>query len=663
MPDKLKVNGDLLSGQIDNGRNKAQFFYWLKTPFEKSRWQSDKTVQSAVIKIKTIKEIDGARNPGEFDFKRYSNHHHVFQTVEIDKITNLRIAEPHDLTGWIYQVRISFINYLQQLPKWLRIHTQSLLVGYSGPNDNGVLQTLSVLGIIHLFSLSGLHVLLLITILKKITSALHITIEFIDWILLLILPIFAIFVGLKTGICRAVVLSIVTIILKKFSLKSSKLDIFALTVLICLWIDPFALIEMGGQLSFVLAGSLLYLTAKSIFESTLKMNLVSLPIICFYTYQFNLLILLMNIVFVPIFMYLILPTTILAAIFPSFLSIWNVFNDIFSYMYSLMDRLSQLSELNLVIGQFPIVIVLVLLILALLQLNQERIWRRPLKYFCLLFISTVIYIKIPIFGSVSIIDVGQGDSILVTTPGFRKIILIDTAGKLGFPQKPWQKRITNDQVKQSTIPYLHYRGIKKIDEVFLSHKDVDHIGNLTTLLDSFPVQRVNFGIGLEQNKRIKDTIDKHPQIIFQKRKRGDDFQIGRSNWQVLWPNKKSIGENGDSLTLLSEQGTKKWLFTGDLDIENENKILELGAFKIDYLKAGHHGSKTASGDKLLDQTRPQIAFISAGRHNRYGHPNKETLSRLKEHQIKSLNTADCGMITWYYYPFGHERLTTFLRKN
>lgn len=131
----------------------------------------------------------------------------------------------------------------------------------------------------------------------------------------------------------------------------------------------------------------------------------------------------------------------------------------------------------------------------------------------------------------------------------------------------------------------------------------------------------------------------------------------------MWPNKKSIGENGDSLTLLSEQGTKKWLFTGDLDIENENKILELGAFKIDYLKAGHHGSKTASGDKLLDQTRPQIAFISAGRHNRYGHPNKETLSRLKEHQIKSLNTADCGMITWYYYPFGHERLTTFLRKN
>src|SRR5699024_10239726 len=84
--------------------------------------------------------------------------------------------------------------------------------------------------------------------------------------------------------------------------------------------------------------------------------------------------------------------------------------------------------------------------------------------------------------------------------------------------------------------------------------------------------------------------------------------------------------------------------------------------KIDYLKAGHHGSKTSSGNDLLKKAKPDIAFISAGVNNRYGHTNKETIRRYDNHQIQHMNTADYGMITWYYYPLKqNNKIKTFLK--
>lgn len=83
---------------------------------------------------------------------------------------------------------------------------------------------------------------------------------------------------------------------------------------------------------------------------------------------------------------------------------------------------------------------------------------------------------------------------------------------------------------------------------------------------------------------------------------------------------------------------------------------------MDYLKLGHHGSKTSTGDNLLQVTKPNVGLISAGINNRYGHPNQETLTRLKNHQVQYFNTAEYGMISWYYNFFNNEeRLTTFLK--
>jgi Predicted hydrolase (metallo-beta-lactamase superfamily) len=394
---------------------------------------------------------------------------------------------------------------------------------------------------------------------------------------------------------------------------------------------------------------------------TFKMNLVSLPIICLYTYQFNYLTLLTNIIFVPFFTYFILPVTLISALSVKW-SFWQLINSFYAELYKNLDAIANNLDFIFITGSLPIWSVIILSIIGIFYVESRGFANKFLGQYLIIFVSCIVFNKFPLFGSVNLIDVGQGDSIMVTTPLNRQTFLIDVAGKLSYPTKPWAKRTVHDQVDNSTLPFLKSQGISHIDKIFLSHKDVDHVGNLETILTKFKVKEVNFGIGLENNPRIKSAIKQHPQVKFKNLRQEDAFQTGPIKWQVLWPQKFSIGENGDSLTLLAQIKQKKWLFPGDLDMAGEKAIVKDHQFKVDYLKVGHHGSRTATSEKLLDIIQPKFGFISAGINNRYGHPNKETLERLQRHGVRYLNTADYGMISWYYYFFNdEEKITTFLK--
>ena len=659
--DQFSVNGDSLSGQMRLKKQVVRFNYRLKNQTEQKSWQSMSGMYAAKLKIEEIKEFDGPRNPAEFNFSKYLANKGIFYQVRVSEFQAIEKVEATTLIDKINVLRTQIIQKLTRLPKWLRIHAQSLIVGYTQSSDKDFLKILSSLGIIHLFSLSGLHVLIILTIVTKLTSLLKIPREWVETAMLMILPCYGMLVGSKSGIWRAIVLVMVGIIVRKSKIAISRLDLFSITMLICLFIYPFAIIEMGGQLSFLLAFAILYLYKESnFFEATLKMNLVSLPIICYYTFQVNWLTLLVNLIFIPIFSYVILPITLLSA-FTTRWSFWQFINEIFEKMYSLLDYFASNPNFMLVTGQISSWFVIILLTISLFLVESKTIFNKYLCQYVILLLVCVGLNKFPVFGSVNLIDVGQGDSILIMTPFLRKTYLIDTGGKLQFNSKPWAQHESLNQVETSTIPYLRSKGISRIDRLFLSHKDQDHIGNLETLLAKFPVSEVNFGIGLEQNKRIQNLIKKYPQIKFVARKQGEVIKDA-INFQVLWPKQKGLGENKDSLTLLTKIKDKNWLFTGDLDVASEKKILKDYQFKVDYLKLGHHGSKTSTSDELLAATKPKLGFISAGVNNRYGHPNKETLERLEKHQVKYLNTAEYGMISWYYNFFDDkEEITTFLK--
>ncbi|CAJ1185690.1 ComE operon protein 3 [Companilactobacillus paralimentarius] len=661
-PDAYSVNGDVLSGEIQTGRQTVRFIYRLKSKSEQTKWLRQTEIIQAPVKIKKVTELKGPRNPGEFDLKKYAMHKNVHYSVELQQIGAGQLYQPVTLLEKINVLRIHIIQHLSRLPKWLKIHAQSLIVGYTASSNKDFLKILSVLGVIHLFSLSGLHVLILLTIIRKITSYLRIPLEWVNDVMLILLPCYGLLVGSKSGIWRAIVLAMVGIVLAKLNLSWSRLDVFSLTIIICVFIYPFAITEMGGQLSFLLSFAILYLYKEAHFLLTVfKMNLVSLPVICFYTYQFNWLTLLANILFVPLFTYVILPVTLISSLTVDW-SIWSSFNQFFDKLYKFLDIVAADPNFTFVTGRFPAGIVVILIIVVLFYLESKTFWNKYLWQYSLIFGICLMMNKFPLFGTVSLIDVGQGDSILITTPLFRQTFLIDVAGKLSFPKPTWAQTTSSNQVETSIIPFLKSQGISKIDKIFVSHKDVDHIGNLGTILAKFPVKEVNFGVGLEHNQRIKQEIKQHPEVRFKNLRQGDVVDTGFIKWHVLWPKQASVGENGDSLTLLARIKNKNWLFPGDLDSAGEQAILKNHNFKVDYLKVGHHGSKTATSDIFLERVKPTIGFISSGVNNRYGHPNRETLSRLEKHQVQYFNTSEYGMITWYYFSYSNEeKITTFLK--
>ncbi|WP_225360874.1 ComEC/Rec2 family competence protein [Fructilactobacillus lindneri] len=145
-------------------------------------------------------------------------------------------------------------------------------------------------------------------------------------------------------------------------------------------------------------------------------------------------------------------------------------------------------------------------------------------------------------------------------------------------------------------------------------------------------------------KKIKPFMHKFKLIEVK-----DGNNIFNTPLQVVHPFIKGLGKNEDSMVLFGRINEKNWLFTGDLTRDEELKVLKkFPHMKVDIIKLGHHGSKTASDPNFIAAIKPKIGIISAGRNNRYGHPNDETLETMKNNKIKTISTQKNGMITYKY---------------
>lgn len=236
------------------------------------------------------------------------------------------------------------------------------------------------------------------------------------------------------------------------------------------------------------------------------------------------------------------------------------------------------------------------------------------------------------------IDVGQGDSFILHSRG--KTILIDTGGKVNYYNKGWRKRSVNSIVLNTTIPYLKSKGVKKLDYLILTHGDYDHLGEAITLLKYYQVDRILINEGNQnylEKKIFKQFLNVNVCL------EGDYFEVG--DFHFLSINHDLGDENSSSIVLYTTYYDYKMLFMGDANFKSERSILDtyqLG--KVNLLKLGHHGSKTSTDEEFLEEVRPDIALVSAGRNNKFNHPNKETLKRLQKYYVKVYSTQNDGTI-------------------
>jgi competence protein ComEC len=243
---------------------------------------------------------------------------------------------------------------------------------------------------------------------------------------------------------------------------------------------------------------------------------------------------------------------------------------------------------------------------------------------------------------------------LIKLPFDQGNYLIDTGGSPAFEQDKWRKPSNSFETgKNIVVPFLKAKGIKEIDKLILTHGDMDHIGGSFAVLKDIKVKQIIMPAVLNQNNAVRDVIQiaSLQKIPILMASAGDQWKSRSSFFKILSPEKNFEGDtNTGSLVLYAEVGGLKWLFTGDLDIEGEQRLLKRFPYlKADVLKAGHHGSRTSTSTEFLETLQPQIALISAGEKNHFGHPHAEVLDKLKERGIMIFRTDKQGAITYSFF--------------
>jgi competence protein ComEC len=225
--------------------------------------------------------------------------------------------------------------------------------------------------------------------------------------------------------------------------------------------------------------------------------------------------------------------------------------------------------------------------------------------------------------SVRVLDVGQGDSILLDPPDSDPI-LVDT----GPPGDGVEDR-------------LRELGIHSLAAIVISHDQSDHAGDLGELLDSVQVDRVVYGRADPRLRGAALAAGAEPYRLAE----GGELDSGALHITALWPPRELLGETGEDPNLLCLVLVAQWrhfsmLLTGDAEAE----AVPMDPGPIDVLKVAHHGSEDAGLDELLERSVPKLAVISVGAGNPYGHPAPRTIDELGSHEVPTLRTDRQGEI-------------------
>jgi len=237
---------------------------------------------------------------------------------------------------------------------------------------------------------------------------------------------------------------------------------------------------------------------------------------------------------------------------------------------------------------------------------------------------------------ITFLDVGQGDGICMELPDGR-VYLMD--GGSSDVSKVGNYRL---------VPFLKAKGIRKIDAVFLSHGDADHINGIAELLEEKQIFMdcvcLPAGAELEEFAEITD-LAKARNISVRTIQAGDFWESNGTKFLCLNPADVTESGNAASVVLYMEYENFSMLLTGDLEGEREKSVADLlrtnAIADVSVLKVAHHGSKNSTKEEFLRQCSPAVAVISCGEHNTYGHPHKETLERLND-MGTAIYRTDCS---------------------
>lgn len=544
-----------------------------------------------------------------FNYKKYLYNKKIYYIIEASKIDKIQNNNNHIYT--IKNLLYTRINSLKSSN-----YIKALLFG-DNKLDKEIKTSYQINGISHLFSVSGFHINFITSIiyfyLDRVTYNKKIKYITVDIFLVLYLLLCN-----TTSLLRCTVMNILLSINYLLKLDIKKIDIVLLTLILCITINPFIIYDIGFIYSYTISFFLILYKNKyktnnkllKIIYISLISFLVSLPINIYTSYEINFLSIILNIIIVPIVSLILLPLSLLTLIFP-------ILDNILYLITSILEKISlYTSNINIfkqVLSKPSIILIIIYYLVIILILSKN-------KHYYLILILLIFHKTIPLYNSnleVVMFDVGEADSMLISTPSKKVNILIDTGRGIDI---------------NNIIIYLKSIGISKLNYLIITHGDEDHIGGALYLIDNFKVDNVILNKGdyteLEveliihlKNKNIKYTnnINKIPLL---------------GSYMYLLNTKKFSNENDNSIVTYFEYQKYKFLFMGDSSSKTEEYLINnYNLTNISFLKVGHHGSNTSSSPLFINKITPKVSLISVGRNNFYHHPNKEVLTNLSNSVI------------------------------
>ena len=579
----------------------------------------------STIEIGTVIKVEGDfttyepdRFNGDFSSQDYHKSRFVYYVIYQPKI------ESYDTLRIPHRYHDQMRKHIEGLPKETQLFVSSLVLGVF---ESDMKESITKIGITHLFVLSGLHVTIMIGFLNQclwfLPKRLKLILETIVLLAYLVLTLFPI------SLIRAVIQYLLYEWLNVEKIQFTRLDVFSLTWVGLLILNPFYFKHTGFLLTFLV--SFLFIIGsfkqdfKGVLSSTFSAQTLVLPITSKMTRKVYPLAFLVTPLFIPLFTYILLPL--------SWLSLWptlaHTLNPFFSSILELISFLEYEAiglYIPMITGIWALIYWFMWAYAYLGKTHQKKTIRTAYVMIFLMIFPYYRYLN-PM-GKVTFLSVGQGDTTIIERPYGSCTVVVDAFGDV--------------------VEYLEMNHIKTIDYLIITHGDYDHHKATEHLIQTFDVKQLVLSKYdySDFEKSMRKYAPKYVQA-------GDRIFCGDVILNILSPIKAFTSSNENSIVIQTEVSGTTYLLTGDMEYNAEQDLVNRYGHQLqsDVLKVGHHGSKSSTHVGFLNRVQPDIAIISAGKDNAFGHPHQEVLQRLWDKGVKIYQTPKVQTITFLDLPF------------
>lgn len=615
----------------------------------------------------TLPESPG--NPGEFDRRGYERARKIDFYLEEAEI--LEQTEAEKLAVRTEAIREKCRRILQEIfPEREAGVLEAMLLGEKELLDEDTKSGFQAAGISHIIAISGLHISMLGIGIWSGLKWLGLPFSVSSVFSVLMLAGYGVLIGNPVTAVRALIMFGLTLGAKLLGRTYDPLSALAAAAILLLLDNPDLLWNSGFQLSFAAVAGLgsygefqrgLWKSignckkAGENLAAGCSLWIFMLPIVLYAFYQVSVLGILCNLLVLPL-----MPAVLGSGFLALFLGYWNAgagsIGGIPAYgivrLYEWLGGIAEKIPVGVwTPGQPPLLAVVIyyaLLALScivckkILQEERGRYTAVRLAAVQISALSLALFVMAAPWkrsDSITVLDVGQGDGMVLQAGNVQALVDggSSSRSKVG---------------KYVILPYLKYEGISSLEGIFLTHSDQDHINGVKEVLAEaekgwLTVERVFYPVWMEETQEGKEIFQlaENCGAACISLEKGDILEMGDARICVLHPENEDAPDdtNAGSLVFTWELDGMRALFTGDLPMEEERKLLgSLPACSV--LKAAHHGSRYSTSEEFLERVKPEVTLISCGVNNSYGHPGQETLDRLANSGSRVLRTDEQGAL-------------------